>query len=64
MLKAAIVACALCAGAGGTAFWVKAGGSTAVQPPVAAGSLMPSIQEMHLNAHLENLPVLVVRDPF
>ena len=64
MLKAAIVACALCAGAGGTAFWVKSSGSTAVPPPVAAGSLMPSIQEMHINAHLENLPVQVVRDPF
>jgi hypothetical protein len=64
MLKAAIVACAICAGAGGTVLWVKSGGATAVRSPVAAGSLMPSIQEMHINAHLENLPVLDVKDPF
>jgi hypothetical protein len=64
MLKAAIVACAICAGVGGTAFWVKSGGSAAVNPSVAAGSLMPSIQELHANAHLENLPVQVVADPF
>jgi hypothetical protein len=63
MLKAAIIACALYAGACGTAFWVMSGGSTAVQTEQAADGLMPSIQEMHANAHLENLPVLV-QDPF
>jgi hypothetical protein len=64
MLKAAIVACAVCAGASGTAFWVKSSSSTALKPPVAAGSLMPSIQDMHSNAHLEYLPAQVVHEPF
>jgi hypothetical protein len=64
MLKAALVACALCAGAGGTAFWVKSSNSTAVPPAVAAGSLMPSILEMHSKAHLEYLPTQDVKDPF
>jgi hypothetical protein len=64
MLKAALVACAVCAGAGGTAFWVKSSSSTAIKPPETAGSLMPSLQEMHSNAHLENLQVQVVHEPF
>jgi hypothetical protein len=48
----------------GRAFWVKSSSSTAVKPPVIAGSLMPSIQEMHSNAHLEYLPAQGVHEPF
>jgi hypothetical protein len=55
MLKAIILGCAICAGAGGTVLWVNSGGnavagSTAVVSPI-------SIQEMHSNAHLDGLPV-------
>jgi hypothetical protein len=64
MIKAAIVACALCAGAGGAAFWVKSGGSSAGQGlVVSAGDLM-SIQELHSKVDRENLPVTVVPEPY
>jgi|SwirhisoilCB1_FD_contig_31_17168618_length_233_multi_3_in_0_out_0_1 hypothetical protein len=64
MIKAAIIACALCAGAGGTAFWVKSAGSSSGQGlVVSAGDLM-SIQELRSKAHTENLPVTVVPEPY
>ena len=52
MLKATIIACAICAGAGGTALWVKSGPSSSH----AAATAMPSIQELHLKAGAANLP--------
>lgn len=62
MLKAAIIACAVCAGAGGAAFWLQPGhGST--EPPTALSN-MPSLLELHAKAHLENLPVQEVKEPF
>jgi hypothetical protein len=64
MIKAAIIACTLCAGAGGTAFWVKSAGSSAGQGQViSAGDLM-LIQELRSQAHMENLPVTVVPEPY
>jgi hypothetical protein len=64
MIKAAIIACTLCAGAGGTAFWVKsAGGSAGPGLVVSAGDLM-SIEELQSKAHMENLPVTVVPEPY
>jgi hypothetical protein len=66
MLKAIILACAICAGAGGTVLWVKSGGNaaanaTATRVPAVATM---SVQELHSNAHLDNLPIQVVEDPF
>jgi hypothetical protein len=59
MVKAAIVACVLCAGAGGTAMWVTAGVQV---KPGGATVVMPSMLELHNNAHLENLPVREVKE--
>jgi hypothetical protein len=55
MLKVIILGCAICAGAGGTAFWMQSG-SKATADPVGTVSLI-SIQDMHANAHLDNLPI-------
>ena len=52
MLKATIVACAICAGAGGTALWVKSGAPSSH----AAVTAMPSIQELNLKADAASLP--------
>jgi hypothetical protein len=62
MLKAAIIACAICAGAGGAAFWLQPShGST--EPPETLTSL-PSLMELHAKAHLDMLPVQEVKEPF
>ena len=64
MFKAIILGCTICAGAGGTAIWVKSGGNAAANSNgTPATSVSPiSIQEMHSNAHLDGLPVQVVQD--
>jgi hypothetical protein len=54
MLKIAIIACALCTGAGATVVLVKADPGSAATPAVTAGA---SFQDMHADAHLDNLPV-------
>jgi hypothetical protein len=59
LLKATIVACVVCAGVGGTALWVSA--PVRLQDMLAA---MPTMFELHNRAHLENLPVQDVKDPF
>jgi hypothetical protein len=65
MLKAIILGCALCAGAGGTVLWVKAGGNGTANVTAATAAVSPiSIQELHSNAHLDNLPIQVVEDPY
>ncbi len=60
LLKATVVACALCAGAGGTAFWVKY--DRPVRSPETLIS-MPSFIDLHDRAYLENLPVQDIKDP-
>jgi hypothetical protein len=62
MLKAAIIAFVLCAGAASAAFWLAPGHGSANTSEEA--SAMPSIAELHAKAHLENLPVQEFRDPF
>ena len=65
MLKAIILGCAICAGAGGTVVWVKAGGKDTANVTAVTATVSPmSIQELHSNAHLDNLPIQVVEDPF
>src|SRR5438105_3717023 len=56
MLKAAIILCSICTAAGGTALWVNSEAGPKQAPSPA--STMTSFQELHANAHLENLPVL------
>ena len=52
MLKATIIACAICAGAGGTVLWVKFDPSSSH----AAATAMPSIQDLNLKANAASLP--------
>jgi hypothetical protein len=59
MLKPIIIVCAICAGS--AAFLVKLEASPEQKPPAAVSSL-PSFQEMHANAHLENLPVIIDKE--
>ena len=62
MIKATILACAICAGAGGTAMWINAGPTS---PNVAAASSgMPSIQELHLKANPAGMPDLTVKEAY
>jgi hypothetical protein len=65
MLKAIILGCALCAGASGTVLWVKAGANDTANLTAVTATVSPmSIQELHSNAHLDNLPIQVVEDPY
>ena len=62
MLKPIIIACAICSGAGGTALLVKLDAGLAGNPPAEVtteGRGLPSFQEVHTNAHLEFLPVMI-----
>lgn len=61
MLKPIIIVCAICTGAGGSAFLVKLDASPE-RKPAATVSILPSFQEMHANAHLEYLPVTIDKD--
>jgi len=62
MLKAAILACAICAGAGGAALWLHP--SERFAPQAAALSGTPSIMELQANVDPQSLPVQEVREPF
>jgi hypothetical protein len=67
MLKIAIMTCAICVGVGGTALWVKSNAPPPVEATVGNGramARMPLLQELHLKAHLDNLPVADIKDPF
>jgi hypothetical protein len=55
MIKAIILGCAICAGAGGTVLWVKSGSNAAASSAALVSPI--SIQEMHSNAHMDGLPV-------
>jgi hypothetical protein len=62
MLKASIALFAVCASTVGAAFWMK----SAVHPtktPIAELT-MPALEELHMRAHVENLPVQEVKEPF
>ena len=54
MLKVVVIACALCTGAGATMILVKSdSGSDAARN----AAVSRSFQDVHANAHLDNLPV-------
>jgi hypothetical protein len=71
MLKAIVIGCAMCAGAGATAYWVTsfdyaAAQSTAnpeLKPAIADSSMQSVIQELHSRAHRDDLPIQVVENP-
>ena len=56
MIKAAIILCSICTAAGGTVLWVKSAGETNHETTGASVRKI-SFQELHSNAHLDNLPL-------
>jgi len=68
MFKAIVIGCAICAGAGATAYWAKSPSNAAAQSslkqraqPARADSNMLSVfQELHSRAHQDGLPVQVI----
>ena len=71
MLKAIVIGCAICAGAGATAYWTKSTENAAAlssvgqnaRPVHADGHMLSVFQELHSRAHQDGLPIQVVRDP-
>ena len=70
MFKAIVIGCAICAGAGATAYWVRSPNNAAAQStigpserPAHADSSMRSVfQELHSRAHQDGLPIQVIED--
>jgi hypothetical protein len=70
MLKAIIIGCAICAGAGATTLWVKSSDGAAArslvsprgQPARADSSMLSVFQDLHSRAHQDGLPVQVIED--
>ena len=64
MIKAAILACSLCAAVTGTVLWVKAHAGN--QAPAATVDMIPGLTPwfclLHANSHPEGLPVLPQTD--
>jgi hypothetical protein len=58
MLKVSIALIAICAV--GAAFWMKSGATKSPLPVLT----MPSLEELHTRARVENLPVQEVKEPF
>ena len=61
MIKTIIFACTISACVGGTALLVKLDAGPEQKPK--AVSTLPSFSEMHANAHLDNLPVIIEKEP-
>jgi hypothetical protein len=62
MLKATILICSICAGAGGTAMWVNSGPTS---PDIAAASAgMPSINELNVKANAAGMPDRTVKEAY
>jgi hypothetical protein len=62
MLKASIALVAICAGTVGAAFWIELGVRPTKTP--LPELTMPSLEELHKQAHVEHLPVREVKEPF
>jgi hypothetical protein len=68
MLRAIIIGCAMCAGAGATAHWVTSSDNAAAQstaspkvkPAIADSSMQSVIQELHSKPHQDDLPIQVI----
>jgi hypothetical protein len=71
MFKAIVIGCAICAGAGATAYWVKSPKNAAAQstvgqrerPAHADANMLPVFLELHSRAHQDGLPILVIENP-
>jgi hypothetical protein len=61
MLKASIALVAICASSA-AAFWIESG-ATPTKSPIPELT-MPSLEDLHTQAHAENLPVREVKEPF
>jgi hypothetical protein len=67
MLRAIIIGCAMCAGAGAAAYWVTSSDTAAAQsaanpkvkPAIADRSMQSLIQELHSKVHQDELPIQV-----
>jgi hypothetical protein len=62
MLKASIAIVAICASTVGAAFWMKSDVRPTKSP--IPELTMPSLEELHTRARVENLPVQEVKEPF
>ena len=70
MFKAIVIGCAICAGAGVTAYWAKSPNNGAAQstigqsaqPARADSNMLPVFQELHSRAHQDGLPIQVIED--
>jgi hypothetical protein len=62
MLKASIALVAVCASTVVTAFWIQ----SEMRPTKTRVRelTMPSLEELHRRAHVDNLPVQEVKEPF
>ena len=69
MFKAIVIGCAMCAGAGATAYWVKSPNNASAQLSVtsrghsAQADVLSVFQELHSRAHQDGLPIEVVEGP-
>ena len=59
-MKVALIA--ICAGIVGAAFWMKSDVRPTKTP--IEEMTMPSLEELHMRAHVKNLPVQEVKEPF
>jgi hypothetical protein len=71
MFKAIVIGCAISAGAGATAYWVKSPKNAAAQstvgqrerPAHADANMLPIFLEFHSRAHQDGLPILAIENP-
>jgi hypothetical protein len=63
MLKAALIASVVVAGAGATAFFLASHATSKEEPPAAAAGL-PRLEEMHAQARVERFPAMDIKDLF
>jgi hypothetical protein len=60
LLQAGIIAVAICVGATAMYAWQAGAGKIDPQAAVSRGSMSTFIQQLHNNAHIDNLPVQVI----
>ncbi|MBO0754851.1 MAG: hypothetical protein J2P54_03250 [Bradyrhizobiaceae bacterium] len=62
MLKAGLALIAVLASSVGVAFWIESSAHPTKSP--IPQLTMPSLEELHAQAHVDNLPVQEVTEPF
>jgi hypothetical protein len=63
MLKVSIALIAICAGTVGAALWTESGARRPTKSPIPQLT-MPSLEELHARAGVENLPMQELKEPF